>query len=62
MSFNFVFFYIDTETNELSNKHKSLERKDIIYFIKSIKKHHPESRIIFAFANLAETESKASFV
>ena len=37
MSFNFVFFYIDTETNELSNKHKSLERKDIIFFIKSIK-------------------------
>lgn len=46
MSFNFVFFYIDTETNELSNKHRSLEREDLIYFIKSIKKYHPESKII----------------
>ena len=46
MSFNFAFFYIDTEANKLSNKHKSLERDDIIYFIKSIKKYHPESKII----------------
>ena len=46
MSIDFVFFYIDTETNELSNKHKSLDRDDIIYFIKSIKKYHPESKII----------------
>ena len=46
MSIDFVFFYIDTETNELSNKHKSLDREDIIYFIKSIKKYHPESKII----------------
>ncbi len=46
MTFNFVFFYIDTVTKELSNKHKSLDREDITYFIKSIKKHHPESKII----------------
>ncbi len=46
MSFNFVFFYIDTKNDKLSNKHKSIEREDVIYFINSIKKYHPQSKII----------------
>lgn len=46
MSFNFVFFHIDTNKDDLSNKHRSISREDILYFIKSIKKYHPKSKII----------------
>jgi len=46
MSYNFIFFHIDTKGEDLSNKHKSITRDDILYFIKSIKKHHPKSKII----------------
>ena len=45
MSYNFIFFYIDTKTNELSDKHSSIEREGIKYFINSIKKYHPLSTI-----------------
>ena len=38
MSYNFIFFYIDTKADELSNKHSSIERESIEYFISSIKK------------------------
>ena len=62
MSFNFVFFYIDTETNELSNKHKSLEREDLIYFIKSIKKYHPESKIIHCTDLITKSFDDVDFI
>ena len=46
MNYNFIFFYIDTRTDELSNKHSSIERESIEYFISSIKKYHPRSTVI----------------
>ena len=46
MSYNFIFFYTDTKTSELSSKHSSIERESIEYFISSIKKYHPQSSII----------------
>ncbi|MDC3156827.1 hypothetical protein OA855_03405 [Pelagibacteraceae bacterium] len=46
MSYNFIFFYIDTNKEELSNQHAKIERESIVYFIKSIKKYHPESKVI----------------
>ena len=46
MNYNFIFFYITTRTDELSNKHSSIERDSIEFFINSIKKHHPGSSVI----------------
>ena len=46
MDYNFIFFHIDTKREELSNKHANIERESIVYFINSIKKYHPNSRII----------------
>ena len=46
MTNNFVFFYVDTDTDYKSNIHKSIERGNIELFIKSIKKYHPDSCVI----------------
>ena len=46
MDCNFIFFHIDTKSGELSDLHANIERESIVYFINSIKKYHPNSRII----------------
>ena len=43
---NFIFFYVDTKTAFLSDRHRGIERENIDLFIKSIRKYHNESTII----------------
>ena len=43
---NFIFFYVDTKTAFLSDRHRGIERENINLFIKSIRKYHTESTII----------------
>ena len=55
MSYNFIFFYVDTIKGNSSDNHKSMEREDIQLFINSIKKHHPKDRVIHCTDNLTDT-------
>tara|TARA_X000000950_G_scaffold243081_1_gene297897 strand:- start:55 stop:771 length:717 start_codon:yes stop_codon:yes gene_type:complete len=52
---NFIFFYVDTKTDNLSERHRGIERENIDLFIKSIKKYHNESSIIHCTNMSTET-------
>ena len=52
---NFIFFYVDTKTDYLSERHRGIERENIDLFIKSIKKYHIESTIVHCTDSFTET-------
>ena len=52
---NFIFFYVDTKSDYLSERHKGLARENIDLFIKSIRKYHKGSSIIHCTDMSTET-------